>query len=124
MVYLVNKDVSDLSVSVAVLRREDETRQVAGQIQPSEVPDQVPVDDGMVVHHVGFTDHHVALVLQQALQLLPQHQRAQVRNCHRLGVVEPPVHAHRVLVGAERTIRLQLTSLYSIKVKILPQTFP
>lgn len=101
---------SDLSVSVAVLRREDETRQVAGQVQPSEVPDQVPVDDGMVVHHVGLTDHHVPLVLQQALQLLPQHQRAQIRNRHRLGAVEPPVRTRRVLVGT-KTMALRFTVL-------------
>lgn len=55
--------VSDLRVSVAVLRAEDEARQVAWQVQPSEVPHQVPVDDGVVVHHVSLGDHRVALVL-------------------------------------------------------------
>lgn len=90
--------VSHLGVSVAVLRGEDEAGQVAGQIQTSEVPDQVPVDDGMMVDHVGLRDHRVALVLQQALQLLPQHQWAQVGNRHRLGVVEPPVHTQWILL--------------------------
>lgn len=91
----------DLGVPVAVLRGEDETRKVAGQVQPSEVPDQVPVDNGMMVHHVGLSDHRVALVLQQTLQLLPQHQWAQVRNRHRLWVVEPPLHAQWVLGGTK-----------------------
>lgn len=71
-----------LGVSVAVIRGEDETRQVAGQVQSSEIPDQVPVDNGMMVHHVRLCYHRVALVLQQTLQLLPQNQRAQVRHRH------------------------------------------
>lgn len=91
--------VSDLGLSVAVLGGEDEAGQVAGQVQPSEVPDQVPVDDGVMVHHVGLCDHRVALVLQQTLQLLPQHQRTQVGNRHRLRVVEPPLHTQGVLWG-------------------------
>lgn len=104
--------VSDLGVSVAVLRREDETGEVAGQVQPSEVPDQVPVDDGMMVHHVGLCDHRVALVLEQTLQLLPQHQRAQIGNRHRLWVVEPPLHIQRVLGGTKMTeVRLLIAML-------------
>ena len=90
---------SDLRVSVAVLGREDESGQVAGQVQSSEVPHQVPVDDGMLVHHVGLGDHRVTLVLQQALQLLPQHQWAQVGNGHGLRVVEAPLHVQWILRG-------------------------
>ena len=86
-----------LRAPVAVLRGEDEARQVAGQVQPSEVPHQVPVDDGMEVHHVGCRDDGVALVLQKTLQLLPQHQGAQVGHRHGLRVVKTPLHAQRVL---------------------------
>lgn len=104
--------IPDLGVSVAVLRGEDETWQVAGQVQPSEVPDQVPVDDGVMVHHVSLRDHRVALVLQQTLQLLPQHQRAQVGNRHWLGVVESPLHAQWVLSGTKTQVLRFIPRVY------------
>lgn len=71
-------------VSVAtVLGGEDEGRQVTGQLQPPEVPHQVPEDDGVMVHNTRGGDGLVALVHQQALQLFPQDQRTQVGHRHR-----------------------------------------
>ena len=105
-----------LGVSVAVIRGEDETRQVAGQVQSSEIPDQVPVDNGMMVHHVSLCDHRVTLVLQQTLQLLPQNQWAQVGNRHRLGVVELPLHTQWVLGGTKiGEVRFLIVGLSRLK---------
>lgn len=66
-----------------VLRGQHEAWQVAWQIQPLEVPHQVPEDDGVLVHDAGRRHGLVALVDQQALQLLPQDQRAQVGHRRR-----------------------------------------
>lgn len=72
-----------LVAAAAVLRGQYEGWQVAWQIQPFEVPHQVPEDDGVLVHNAWRRHGLVALVHQQALQLLPQDQRAQVG--HRRG---------------------------------------
>lgn len=71
-------------VSMAtVLGGQDESRQVARQLQSFEVPHQVPEDDGVLVDNARGGEGLVALVHQQALQLLPQNQRAQVGHRHR-----------------------------------------
>lgn len=71
-------------VAVAtVLGGQDESGQVAGQLEPPEEPNQVPEDDGVLVHYAGGGERLVALVHQQALQLLPQHQGAQIGHSHR-----------------------------------------
>ena len=58
--------------TAAVLGGQNESWQVTREIQPSEVPHQVPEDDGVVVDNTWGGDGLVALVHQQALQLLPQ----------------------------------------------------
>lgn len=69
--------------TTAVLWGQDESRQVTGQIKPFEVPHQVPEDDGVLVHNARGRHGLVPLVHQQALQLLPQDQWAQVGYRHR-----------------------------------------
>lgn len=58
-------------------------RQVTWQLQSSEVPHQVPEDDGVLVDNTRGRDGLVTLIHQQALQLLPQNQRAQIGHRHR-----------------------------------------
>lgn len=71
-------------VSMAiVLGGQDKSREVTRQLQPSEVPHKVPEDDGVLVDNTWGGDGLVTLVHQQALQLLPQNQRTQVRHRHR-----------------------------------------
>lgn len=89
---------------------------MSGQVQATEIPHQVPEDDGVLAKELVGVDHldgqedvriteqqtsHdvescvpavrqtvylIPFVLQQGLQLLTQHQRAEVWNRHRLGV--------------------------------------
>lgn len=66
-----------------------------------------------MVHHVSLCDHWVALVLQQTLELLPQHQWAQVGNRHRLWVVKPPLHTQWVLSVTKRELLRFTASLCS-----------
>lgn len=63
-------------------RGSDQLQQVTGQAEAVEKPDQVPEDDGVVVQELRLGQDRLALVLQQALQLLPQNQRAQVGHRH------------------------------------------
>lgn len=70
-------------VSMAtVLRGQDKSWQVTRQLQPSEVPHEVPEDDRVLVNNSRGGDGFVALVYQQALHLLPQNQGAQVGHRH------------------------------------------
>lgn len=109
---------------------------MSGQVQATEVPHQVPEDDGMLAEELVGVDHLdgqrevglrekqepldqescveesstaiqylIALVLQQSLQLLAQHQGAEVRHGHRPGV--GPFGSHAIL-----TITFTLISLY------------
>lgn len=66
-----------------VLGAQDKSWQVTRQVEPSEVPNKVPEDNGMLVNNAWGGDCLVALIHQQALQLLPQNQRAQVGHCYR-----------------------------------------
>lgn len=71
-------------VSMATaLGGQDKSWQVARQLQPSEVPHKVPEDDGVLIDNTRRGDGLVTLIHQQALQLLPQNQRAQVGHRHR-----------------------------------------
>lgn len=72
-----------LVAKTTVLRGQYKSGQVTWQIQPFEVPHQVPEDNRVLVDNTRGRDGLVALVHQQALQFLPQHQGAQVGNCHR-----------------------------------------
>lgn len=51
--------VSNLYSFVAVFRRKDETRQVSGQVQATEIPHQVPEDDGVLAEELVGVDHLV-----------------------------------------------------------------
>ena len=68
-----------------VLGGQDKSRQDTWQLEPSEVPHKVPEDNGVLVNNTLGGDGLVALIHQQALQLLPQNQRAEVGHCHRGG---------------------------------------
>lgn len=67
-----------LHVLAAVLGAKDKGGQAAGQLQSAEKPHQIPENNGVVVHDGWWGDNLLTLVLQEALQLLPQHQRTQV----------------------------------------------
>lgn len=67
-----------------VLGAQEQAGEVAGQPQALEVPDEVPVDDGVTVHQLRLRQKLPPFVLHQTLQLLPQHQGAQVGESHSL----------------------------------------
>lgn len=71
-----------LVARTTVLRGQYKSGQVTWQLQPFEVPHQVPEDDRVLVNNTRGRDGLVALVDQQALQFLPQDQGAQVGHCH------------------------------------------
>lgn len=48
---------SNLHSVVAVLRVQNETGKVSGQVQASEIPDQVPEDDGMLAEELVGVNH-------------------------------------------------------------------
>lgn len=108
-----------------------------GQVQATEIPHQVPEDDGVLAEELVGVDHlegqdrevrldkgtnlsphlvsHVvavweevlyliSLVLQQGLQLLAQHQGAEVGHRHRLGVW--PFSTHAILTNTNQTFSL------------------
>lgn len=72
-----------------VLGAQEQAGEVAGQPQALEVPDEVPVDDGVTVHQLRLRQELAAFILHQTFQLLPQHQWAQVGKSHPL---RPPRH--------------------------------
>lgn len=117
-----------LHASVAVLGGQDEAGQVGGQVQAAEVPHQVPEDDGVLAEELVSVDdlqgategqdaqqacaegsevrgpHLISFILQQGLQLLPQHQRAKVGHRHRPGVGPRGPHA---ALGREATVSVR-----------------
>lgn len=71
-----------LVAMTTVLWGQYKSGQVAWQVQSFEVPHQVPEDNRVLVNNARGRDGLVALVHQQALQLLPQDQWAQVGHRH------------------------------------------
>ena len=66
-----------------VLGGQYKSRQDTWQVQPFEIPHQVPEDDGVLVDNARGQDGLVAFVHQQALQFLPQDQRAEIGHRRR-----------------------------------------
>ena len=55
-----------------------EVGQVAGQVYPLVIPDEIPVDDRMLLDEHVFGKARVALLAEHVLQLLAQHQRIEI----------------------------------------------
>lgn len=68
---------------VTVLGGQDKSWQITGQLQSSEVPHKVPEDNRMLVNNTRGGNGLITLIYQQALQLLPQNQGAQIGHRHR-----------------------------------------
>ena len=53
----MKRSVSNLHSFVAVLRGQDEAGQVGGQVEATEIPHQVPEDDGVLAEELVGVDH-------------------------------------------------------------------